>query len=73
MSGSTSARRWLGFDELRETILAFAGRDIGPDPRGTAPPAALVLRAPSDFLVPRDAIAAFERDGRWEPSRATAA
>ena len=65
MSGSTSARRYLGFDEPRELIRAFCNHDIGPDPRETGCTDGVVYRSLTDYFVPAAAEATFARDGVW--------
>lgn len=68
MSGSSSARRWLGFDEPRQVILAFRHHDIGPDPREDAADPTLegrVYRSLTDTFVSDRAIRELATAGIW--------
>ena len=65
MSGSTSARRWLGFDEPRLLFQAFQGHDIGPDPREVAGLQGMVRRMLTDYFIPSCAAAQFNDSGVW--------
>jgi carbamoyl-phosphate synthase large subunit len=68
MSGSTSARRWLGYDEVRELVSGFFGVDIGPDRReeGVEPGEGVVCRSLSDDFVARRELDRLARDRIWD-------
>lgn len=51
MSGSTSARSLMGFDDLRMMIKAFYKFDIGPDKRIERPTSGIVYRSFTDMFV----------------------
>ncbi|MEI6131447.1 MAG: hypothetical protein WCQ41_01310 [Bacillota bacterium] len=71
MSGSTSARLWLGFDEPRELIKAFQGIDIGPDARIFEDKQGVVYRSLTDYFVAEKDCEQFERNGKWEKNYET--
>ena len=65
MSGSTSARGWLGFDEIRELIKAFYGRDIGADDRYHETIEGIVFRSLTDQFTRKDDIKELNERGVW--------
>jgi carbamoyl-phosphate synthase large subunit len=65
MSGSSSARRWLGFDEIRQLVQAFAGIDIGPGEEAPFDRVDSVQRSLTDYLVPADGLSALVQHGVW--------
>jgi carbamoyl-phosphate synthase large subunit len=65
MSGSTSARRWMGYDELRILIQSFKGIDIGQDERDILHEDGFVYRSLTDYFIPYNAIHDFEGKGFW--------
>ena len=65
-SGSTSARGWMGHDEIRELYLAFRGLDIGPNPDRPMEQEGLVLRVLSDRHIRFRDKATFEQTGYWQ-------
>ncbi len=66
MSGSTSARRLLGYDEVRLLVRAFAGRDLGPAPDEQPPRGeGYVVRSLTDYFVPLAKAAVLRETGRW--------
>ena len=65
-SGSTSARGWMGHDEIRELYLAFRGIDIGPNPDRPTGHEGLVLRVLSDRHIRYMDIATLNQSGYWQ-------
>ena len=51
MTGSTSARGYLGYDEIRILIKEFYGIDIGKDSRYKRDNAGVVYRSLTDYYV----------------------
>ncbi|MBN2338751.1 MAG: hypothetical protein JXP48_09445 [Acidobacteria bacterium] len=71
MSGSTSARRWLGYDEVRELLSTWFGVDIGPDgreggARGAESGEGTVCRSLSDDFVARRDVERLARERVWD-------
>lgn len=66
MSGSTSARRWLGYDEIRELILAFYQYDIGMDSRSLRDTKGTVYRSLTDYFVSEQDRKEFDDKKVWE-------
>lgn len=66
MSGSTSARRWLGYDEIRELILAFYQYDIGADSRSLRDTKGTVYRSLTDYFVSERDRKDFDDKKVWE-------
>ena len=65
MSGSTSARRLMGFDEIRLLYKAFTGQDPGLPASASDGDASSVTRTLTDCLAPAKDVAALRRDGVW--------
>ncbi len=68
ISGSTSARRYFGYDEARLIVSAFAGVDIGEDPTLRPMRSGFVARALFDEPADGEAIERLSRTGRWSRS-----
>lgn len=65
MSGGTSARGWLGYDEIRELIKGFYGLDIGRDDRYPDKSSGIVFRSLTDYFTKDEDIRKLENDGVW--------
>ena len=66
LSGSASARGWLGYDEMRELIKAFYDFDIGPDPRYMEKKNGIVFRSHKDLYTEKVNIDSLNEDGLWQ-------
>lgn len=66
MSGSTSARAWLGFDEVRSLILSYYKYDIGEDRRYPTHSNGLVYRSLTDYYVSKSDCERFNQNQFWE-------
>ena len=67
IAGGSSARRLLGFDEIRLMIQAFCEMDIGADPADESRSQdGYVVRALTDNFMSRDAIERLTVEGQWE-------
>ena len=66
MSGSTSARRWLGYDEVRELILAFYQVDIGANESDLTNTQGTVYRSLTDDFVSQQDYETLVQKGMWE-------
>lgn len=67
-SGSTSARGWMGYDEIRALYWFFKGIDIGPNPERPDSPTGLVHRVLSDRHVRYSDIETLDQTGHWKAS-----
>lgn len=65
MTGSTSARGWLGYDEMRQLILEFRNFDIGPDNRYRQETKGTVYRSLTDYFVAEADRRMFDTQGIW--------
>jgi carbamoylphosphate synthase large subunit len=65
MSGSTSARRLMGFDEIRLLYKAFTGQDPGLAASADNGDATSVTRTLTDCFAPAKYVATLRRDGVW--------
>ena len=68
MSGSTSARSLMGYDEIRMLINRFFELDIGQDPK-TRGIGGMVMRSLTDDYVSFSAVSELEKNGVWESNR----
>lgn len=66
MTGSTSARGWLGYDEIRQLILEFYKLDIGPDDRYSKDAKGTVYRALTDYFVLENNQQVLNKQGIWK-------
>ena len=69
MSGSTSARGWLGYDEMRTLIRDFYHIDIGSDARYPQNTPGTVYRYLTDYFVADKDAEVFNQTGVWMPDR----
>ncbi len=65
LSGSASARGWLGYDEMRELIKAFYDLDIGTDARYIKKDRGIIFRSHADFYTKKDDIKELNERGVW--------
>jgi carbamoyl-phosphate synthase large subunit len=65
LSGSASARGWLGYDEMRDLIRAFYDLDIGTDPRYMKKKRGIIFRSHADFYTMEDDIKDLNEHGVW--------
>jgi hypothetical protein len=65
MTGSTSARRLMGFDEIRLLYAAFTGQDPGPATSTDDGGASSVVRTLTDCCARDEQVAALKREGVW--------
>jgi nucleoside-diphosphate-sugar epimerase len=65
MSGSTSARAWLGFDEIRLLILSYYNFDIGKDYRYPTESNGFVYRSLTDYYISNKDCQTFNHDKTW--------
>jgi carbamoylphosphate synthase large subunit len=68
MTGSTSARRWLGYDEIRMLVREFVGIDLGPAKDESGPFASCVARSLTDYPVFAKHVETLRRNGVWRAS-----
>jgi len=66
MSGSTSARAWLGYDEIRNLIKSYYKTDIGVDRRYPTNTNGLVYRSLTDYYISHDDCKTFDQNNFWE-------
>ncbi len=69
MSGSTSARAWLGFDEVRNLILSYYKYDIGADSRYPTQSNGLVYRSLTDYYISNNDCIVFDQNQLWEKNK----
>ena len=67
MSGSTSARSLMGYDEIRMFINRFFGLDIGQDSRARGVDG-MVMRSLTDAYVSFPSVSELGKKGVWEPN-----
>ncbi len=67
MSGASSTRAWMGYDEIRDVIKAYTGHDIGADERYPIHKKGVVYRTLSDYFVADEDIQQFYSHGVVEP------
>lgn len=65
MSGSTSARAWCGYDELRMYIQSFYQFDIGVNPKYPSKPNGFVYRSLTDYYISNDDCETFNQLSYW--------
>lgn len=65
MTGSTSARLWLGYDEIRELLKSFRTIDLGSDPRVWSDQEGIVYRSLTDYYVQKSDQTIFMEQGQW--------
>lgn len=66
MSGSTSARAWCGYDELRLYIQSFYQFDIGVNPKYPSHPNGFVYRSLTDYYISNDDCKTFNHLDYWD-------
>ena len=64
-SGSTSARRLMGYDEMRMLMRAFVGRDLGPAIDDDSRSPGFVQKTLTDYFVPTQDVEVLKRTGSW--------
>lgn len=69
MSGSTSARAWMGYDEIRKLILSYYHYDIGNDLRYPTKPNGKVYRSLTDYYVSNNDCETFNQKLVWEKNQ----
>lgn len=65
MSGSTSARAWCGYDELRLYLKSFYQFDIGINPKYPNHTNGFVYRSLTDYYISNDDCNTFNQTGFW--------
>lgn len=69
MSGSTSARGYFGYDEIRILIREFYGIDIGEDSRYPINNPGVVHRSLTDYFVSNEDIKQLDTTNLWEKKK----
>lgn len=68
MSGSTSARAWCGYDELRLLVLSYYHFDIGVNPKYPVYSNGFIYRSLTDYYISNENCDSFNQFGFWDAS-----
>jgi len=66
MSGSTSARAWCGYDELRLLIQSYYQFDIGDNPKYPSKPDGFIFRSLTDYYISNLDCETFNQCDFWD-------